>query len=293
MPSDCTTTVSSRSETVEIHRDRPTVLIGERINPTGSRSVREALRHEQFDYIRQEAARQVDAGAAILDINASVPGLNESKLLRQVAEAVMGAVDVPLSIDTASPDALLGVLEIYEGRALVNSVTGASGFLDAILPLVRDHNAVVIGLCMDDQGVSDEPEERLRIAERIVERAAQMGIPADDVIIDPLALAMGAESRAGLVALQATELIVRELGVNITMGISNVSFGMPDRRRLNAAFIAMAIHAGLTCPIANPLDEDVRRAILAADLAMGRDELGLHWIKTCHKRRSEGDSPGA
>lgn len=281
------TIVSSATRTVEISRDGPTVVIGERINPTGRKVVLQALREGNFDIVRQDARDQVAAGAAILDVNAGVPGADEPALLQQVMRTVMEVTDVPLCIDTANPSALEAALKSYTGKALVNSVNGEERSLNAVLPLVKEYGAAVIGLCMDDNGIPDTPEKRLAVAGKIIERAGKLGIEMADVIIDPLALTMGADSKAGWVALRTTELIVREFGVNVSMGASNISFGMPDRRYINATFIAMAIHAGMTCPITNPLVPEVAIAILAADLCMGRDEYGMRWIQAYRKRSKE------
>jgi 5-methyltetrahydrofolate--homocysteine methyltransferase len=285
MTKDLTTIVSSAAQTVEINRARPTVIIGERINPTGRKQVLAALQQGNFDIVRQDATSQVAAGAAILDVNAGVPGVDETALLQQVMRAVMDVTDVPLCIDTANPEALEATLSLYKGKALVNSVNGEDRSLAAVLPLVKEHGAAVIALCMDDDGIPKTPEQRLAVADKIIERAARLGIPAEDVVIDPLALTMGADSTAGRVALDALELIVQEFGVNITMGASNISFGLPDRKYVNAAFIAMAIHAGLTCPITNPLVTEVMAAVLAADLAMGRDDYGMRWIQGYRQRQ--------
>jgi len=284
MAENLTTVVSSKTQTVEINRARPTVIIGERINPTGRKQVLKALQEGNFDMVRQDATSQVAAGALILDVNAGVPGADEPALLQQVMRTVLEVTDVPLCIDTADPEALAAALSLYEGKALVNSVNGEERALGAVLPLVKEHGAAVIALCMDDDGIPETPEQRLAVASKILERAAVLGIPAEDVVIDPLALTMGADSSAGRVALETTELIVKEFGVNITMGASNISFGLPDRKYINAAFIAMAVHAGLTCPITNPLVTEVVTAVLAADLAMGRDEYGMRWINAFRQR---------
>ncbi len=280
-----TTIVSSKTQSIEINRDRPTVIIGERINPTGRKKVLAALQQGNFDVVRQDATSQVAAGAVVLDVNAGVPGADEPALLQQVMRVVIEVTDVPLCIDTADPEALKAALTMYEGKALVNSVNGEERSLKAVLPLVREHEAAVIGLCMDDEGIPETPEKRLAVADRIIKRAGKLGIETQDVIIDPLALTMGADSNAGRVALDTIELVVEEFGVNITMGASNISFGMPDRKYINAAFIAMAVHAGMTCPITNPLVPEVNTAILAADLAMGRDEYGMRWIEAFRKRQ--------
>ncbi len=285
MPQNLTTVVSSATKTVEINRDRPTVIIGERINPTGRKAVLAALREGNFDIVRQDAIRQVAAGAHILDVNAGVPGADEAALMKKLLNTVMEVTDVPLCIDTADPDALEAALSMYEGKALVNSVNGEERSLNNVLPLVKEYGAAVIGLCMDDDGIPETPEQRLRVAARIIEQAGKLGIGPEDIAIDPLALTMGADHTAGRVALDTIELIVKEFGVNVTMGASNISFGMPDRKYINATFIAMAIHAGLTCPITNPMVKEVAIAIQAADLVMGRDEYGMQWIQSFRKRQ--------
>jgi 5-methyltetrahydrofolate--homocysteine methyltransferase len=287
MPENLTTIVSSATQTVEISRDQPTAIIGERINPTGRKQVLAALQAGNFEQIRQDALAQVAAGAAILDVNAGVPGADEPKLLQQVLQTVMKVTDVPLSIDTANPAALEAALSIYQGKALVNSVNGEARSLKAALPLVKEHGAAVIGLCMDDNGIPETPAKRLAVADKIIERAGQLGIAPENVIIDPLALTMGADHDAGRVALETIGLVVQEFGVNITMGASNISFGLPDRKYINATFLAMAIFAGLTCPITNPLVIEVNTTVLAADLALGRDEYAMRWIKAYRQRQSK------
>jgi 5-methyltetrahydrofolate--homocysteine methyltransferase len=285
MPQDMTTILSSKNKTVKINRGQPTVIIGERINPTGRKLVLAALQEGNFDIVRQDAENQVEAGAVVLDVNAGVPGADEPELLKQVLGTVMEVTDVPLCIDTADPDALEAALSLYEGKALVNSVNGETKSMETVLPLVKEHGAAVIGLCMDDDGIPETPQQRLAVAKNIIDNATKIGIPIEDVIIDPLALTMGADDQAGWIALQTIKLLVEEIGVNITMGASNISFGLPDRKYINSAFIAMAIHAGLTCPITNPLVTEVSTAVLAADLAMGRDEYGMGWIKAYRQRK--------
>jgi 5-methyltetrahydrofolate--homocysteine methyltransferase len=289
MAKDLTTVVSRADLKVEIDRDSPTVIIGERINPTGRKKVMAALQEGDFDLVRQDAVSQVAAGAAILDVNAGVPGADEPALLKQVLREVMAEVDTPLCIDTADPEALAAALSVYDGKALINSVNGEERSLNAVLPLVREHGAAVIALCMDDDGIPETPEQRLAVAAKILERASKMGIGPEDIVIDPLALTMGADSNAGRVVLETTELITNEFGVNITMGASNISFGLPDRKFINATFIALAIQAGLTCPITNPLVPEVSIAILAANLAMGRDEYGMNWIQAYRQREEQAD----
>ena len=279
-----TTVVSSSTKTVEINREMPTVIVGERINPTGRKQVLAAFAAGDFGIARSDAIAAVEAGAHMLDVNAGVPGADEPELLVQVLKNVMEVTDVPLCIDTADPEALAAALKLYEGKALINSCNGEERSLNAVLPIVKEHGAAVIALCMDDDGIPETAEARLKVAGKIIERAGKLGIPIEDIVVDPLALTMGADSNAGRLALDSIELIVAEFGVNITMGASNISFGMPDRAYINSAFIAMAIHAGLTCPITNPLVTPVITAILAADLSMGHDSYGARWIKAYRKR---------
>lgn len=288
MTQNLTTIISSARQTVEISRDQPTVIIGERINPTGRKNVLAALQAGNFEVVRQDALAQVEAGAQVLDVNAGVPGMDESVLLSQVLRTVMEVTDVPLCIDTANPAALEAALKTYQGKALINSTNGEEKSLKAVLPLAKEYGAAVIGLCIDDSGIPPTAEGRLAVAAKIIERAAQLGIPTADVVIDPLTLTLGADSQAAQVTLKTIELVVKEFGVNITAGASNVSFGLPDRKYLNATFMAMAIHAGLTCPITNPLVPEVKLAVLAADLAMGRDDYGMHWITAFRKRQPKG-----
>jgi 5-methyltetrahydrofolate--homocysteine methyltransferase len=287
MTENLTTLVSSKTQTVEINRANPTVIIGERINPTGRKLMMKALQEGNFDRVRQDAKSQVEAGAKILDVNAGVPGADEPALLKQVMATVMEVTDVPLCIDTADPEALEAALKSYEGKALINSANGEERSLKEVLPLAKEYGAAVIGLCMDDDGIPPTADERFKVAAKIIERAGKLGIPTEDVVIDPLALTMSSDHNAGLIAMQTIQKVVLEFGVNITMGASNISFGLPDRKFINATFIAMAILAGLTCPITNPLEPEVSIAVKAADLSMGRDEYGMVWIKAYRQRQKE------
>ena len=284
MSINLTTLLKSKTKTIKISRDLPTAIIGERINPTGRKAVLEALKAGNFDIIRKDAIDQVTAGASALDINAGVPGVDEPALIQQIIRNVTEVVDAPLCIDTADPLALAAALSIYEGKALINSVNGEEHSLARVLPLAKEYGAAVIGLCMDDNGIPTTAEQRFAVAARIIERATKIGIALEDVVIDPLAMAMSADSKAGRVTLDTIEMVVKEFGVNISMGASNISFGMPDRKYINATYIAMAIRAGLTCPITNPLQTEVQTAILAADLSMGRDENSMGWIRAYRKR---------
>lgn len=284
MADNCVTVISSKSNSVEISREAPTIIIGERINPTGRKTVLAALKEGDFEIVRQDAVNQVAAGAAILDVNAGVPGVDEPELLKQLMDTVMEVTDVPLCIDTADPEALSAALAVYEGKALINSVNGEEHSLETVLPLAQEHGAAVIGLCMDDDGIPETPEARLGVAEKIIGRADKLGMKLEDIVIDPLALTMSTDSNAGQIALKTIELVVERFGVNITMGASNISFGLPDRKYINSAFLAMAIYAGLTCPITNPLVTEIGTAVMAADLAMGRDDYGMRWIQAYRDR---------
>jgi len=278
-----TTTVSSTTKEVQISRQLPTVIIGERINPTGRKKLQKELKAGKFETVKNDARAQVEAGAAILDVNVGVPGADEPALLLEAIKVVGGITDVPLCIDTANPKALEAALKAYKGKALVNSVNGEEEKLETVLPLIKEYRAAVIGLAMDDDGIPKTVEKRVEITDKIINRAAKIGVPIEDIVIDTLALSMGAEDQAGKMALDSVETIVNEFGVNITMGCSNVSFGMPDRESINAAFLAMAIRCGLTCPITNPLYEEVVKSIIAADLCMGRDEFATNWISLYRK----------
>jgi 5-methyltetrahydrofolate--homocysteine methyltransferase len=281
------TIVSSKTRTVTISRDGPVAIIGERINPTGRKKLMAALQAGNMDVVRRDAVAQVKAGAAILDVNAGLPGADETALMLQTIAAVREVTDIPLCIDSPNPQVLEAALSQYEGKALVNSVNGEKRALETILPLVKEHNAAVIGLAMDDDGIPQTAQKRLEVAGKIIERAQALGIPRRDVIIDPLVLAVCTDAQAARETLQAMRLIVREYGVNLTMGASNISHGLPNRSTINAAFMAMSIAAGLTCPITNPLSVAVREAILASDLLLGHDEWAMNWIACFRNRQNE------
>jgi len=284
MAKNLTTVVRSETQEVEINRDLPTVIIGECINPTGRKKLQEELKEGKFDIIRRDTTAQVKAGAAILDVNAGVPGVDEPVLLVQLIKVVRELTDAPFCIDTANTKALEAALKVYKGKALVNSVNGEENKLSTVLPLIKEYGAAVVGLTLDDEGISKTVEKRVSIAGKIIERATKIGIPIEDIVIDPLALAMGTEDKAGKLALDSIEAITKEFGVNITMGCSNISFGLPDRPSVNATFVAMAIRSGLTCPITNPLNDQILTAMIGANLCMGRDEYATNWIKAYRKR---------
>jgi 5-methyltetrahydrofolate--homocysteine methyltransferase len=260
----------------------PTVIVGERINPTGKKRLSAALAEGDLSIVHKEALAQIEAGADVLDVNVGAAGVDEVDLLPKAVKLVMETVDVPICIDTADTEAMAAALEMHkdlapEGKPLINSVNGEEDRLEKVLPLVAKYGAAVIGLCMDDEGIPEEPERRLAVAKKIVERAAALDIPREDIVIDCLALTMGADSQAGWKTLESMRLVKEELGVNLTLGASNISFGLPARETINGAFIAMAILTGLNCPIVDAAK--VRAFILAADLVLGRDDYAMRYIK--------------
>jgi 5-methyltetrahydrofolate--homocysteine methyltransferase len=275
------TILSGKSKQVVIASDRPFAIIGEKINPTGFKKLAAALQEGNLDYIRELALRQVEWGADVLDVNVGVPGIDEIAMISQIVATVAGAADVPLCLDSANPEVLAAGLAAAPGKPLINSVSGEEKRLAAILPLVKERGAAVIGLTMDDSGIPPSAEGRLAIAERILERAAQQGIPAEDVIIDPLVMTVGSDSKAALVTLTAIAQIHQALGVNINLGASNVSFGLPERPAINATFLAMAMHAGATCSITDPIK--LGATIRAGDLLLGRDDYAMRYIKYYRK----------
>ena len=272
-----TTTVSSTAKEVLIGFDQPTVLIGERINPTGRKKLAAALQAGDLDVLRREAIAQVQAGADILDVNVGTSGVDEVALLPQAVKVVMAAVDVPLCLDSDNPKALAAALRVYKGRPIVNSVNGQEDRLREVLPLIKEYGAVVIGLTMDDEGIPKDSDRRVAIAHKIVERAQALGIPREDIIIDSLALTVATDGKAALATLDTIRRVKAEFGVNQTLGASNISFGLPERPIINHAFLALAIAAGVTCPVVHAAQ--VRPAILATDLLLGRDHYAMRYIK--------------
>ncbi|MCF8142887.1 MAG: dihydropteroate synthase [Deltaproteobacteria bacterium] len=283
------TSVSSATKTVTIGSSRSLVLIGERINPTGRSRLARSLEEGNLDLVRSEALRQVAEGADILDVNVGVSGIDEPDMLKKAVLAIQEVTDVPLCIDSALPEALAAGLAVYKGKALVNSVNGETHKLERVLPLVKAYGAAVIGLTMDDSGIPRSAEKRLEIAGWIVKSAEQEGIPREDVIIDPLAMAISADDQAGLETLKAIRLIRDELGVNLTLGLSNISFGLPERASINAVFLGMAVLSGLTCPIVDPTVWEMRRATLLTDMLLGRDPFCMTYL-AAGKRRGTGDA---
>jgi 5-methyltetrahydrofolate--homocysteine methyltransferase len=271
------TKVWSQKQEVLISDKTPTVLIGERINPSGKKKLADALKNGDLKYVVDEATAQVEAGADILDVNVVTPGVDEAELLPRAIEALMEAVPVPLCIDINKVEALKKALNVYTGKPVINSVTGEEKSLDEILPLVKEHNAAVIGLTIDDEGIPKDAGKRVAVAHKIVQRAESYGIPCEDVIIDCLCLTLGSDSNAALATLESVRRVKEELGVNQTLGGSNISFGLPDRLAINQAFLAIAVTAGVTCPTVDVAK--VRPAILSTDLILGRDRFAQRYIK--------------
>lgn len=272
------TEISSKTRTVLIGPERPFTIIGERINPTGRKKLAAEMAAGDFSRVISDAEAQVAAGAHMLDVNAGIPLADEPAILEETIQLVQSITDVPLSIDSSIVEALERGLQVYEGKALVNSVTGEEERLEVVLPLIKKHGAAVIGISNDETGISEDPDVRFEVAKKIVERAMDHGIPKEDVIIDPLVMPIGAMRYAGRQVFHIVRRVREELGCNTVCGASNVSFGLPNRSGLNAAFLPMLIAAGMTTAITNPLEEEVKKAILAADALMGNDENCATWI---------------
>jgi 5-methyltetrahydrofolate--homocysteine methyltransferase len=279
------TKITSATKEVIIGGDRPTVLIGERINPSGKKKLGEALKEGKLDIVRKEAKEQTEAGADILDVNVNVFGIDEADLLTKAVKAVMESSDLPLCLDSAVPEALEAAIKVYKGKPLINSVTGEEQSMEKILPVVKKHGTAVVGLVQDDNGIPKTPEARLAVAKKIVERAEKMGIPREDIVIDCLSLAVGAEANSGIIALGTIRLIKEELGLNMTLAVSNMSFGLPDRGLLNDAFAAACIAEGVTSVIVDV--KKIRPAVLAADLVMGHDKYARRYVEDFRKRQQE------
>ncbi|MBE0681356.1 MAG: dihydropteroate synthase [Anaerolineales bacterium] len=271
------TILKSNSREVVIGIDKPFVIIGEKINPTGIKKLGQALVDKNMEYVKQLAKRQVDWGADVLDVNVGHPQIDEAEIIPMVVEAVKAAVDVPLCIDSNEPKILEAGLKVAPGKPLVNSVNGEEKQLAGVLPIVKDLGAAVIGLTIADEGIPPTAELRLAAAGKIIERAVKMGIPIEDIIIDPLVMTVGHDFKAATVTLKTIELIKKEYGVNMSLGASNVSFGLPDRHSVNAAFLSLAILAGATCSITDPIK--LGSAIRATDLLLGKDANSMRYLK--------------
>jgi 5-methyltetrahydrofolate--homocysteine methyltransferase len=290
------TIVESRTKTVIIGFDQPFCVIGERINPTGRKKLAAELEAGDFSTVEKDALEQVACGATMLDINAGVvynsnpnPNETEPPLMRQVIEIVQRLVDIPLCIDSSVPGALEAGLAACGGRPLLNSVTGEEERMELVFPLVKKYNVPVVAISNDDTGISEDPEVRFAVAKRIVERAADYGIPAHDIVVDPLVMPIGAMSTAGLQVFELVRKLRRELGVNTTCGASNISFGLPNRHGINAAFLPMAMASGMTSAIMNPTRPQEMEAIRAANLLTNNDPHGAQWIKHNKAPLAEGE----
>jgi 5-methyltetrahydrofolate--homocysteine methyltransferase len=287
------TVLSSAKKTVVISPDDPFVVIGERINPTNRKKLAEELRGMDYTRAKADALAQVAAGAQVIDVNCGVPGADEPAILRGAVEALQQTIDVPLSLDASVPEALEATLPTYRGKALVNSVTGDDKSLDRLLPLIHEHHAAVIGIAHDEAGISNDPKVRLAVARKIVQRAGEHGIPPEDVIIDPICMPIGADTKLGGVTLESMRLLHQELGVNLSIGAGNVGFGLPDRPAQTAAIILLGMAVGLTASITNPLEPEIYRAILAGDLMLGKDAFGMRWIGYYRRREAEAKAAAA
>ena len=273
------TIISSAMKEVVIGHDRPFVMIGERINPTGRKLLAEEMKNGDFSRVEADALAQVAAGAQMLDVNAGIPLADEPALLARAVQLVQSITDVPLSIDSSIIEALEAGLAVYKGKALVNSVTGEAEVMDRVLPLVAKYGAAVVAISNDETGISEDPNVRFEVAKRIVQRAADYGIPASDVVVDPLVMPIGAMGTAGRQVFALLRRLVEELGVNTTCGASNVSFGLPNRNAITGTFLSMAMSNGMSSAIMNPMHPEVKSAIMAADVLMGNDRDCYAWIK--------------
>jgi 5-methyltetrahydrofolate--homocysteine methyltransferase len=265
-------------------------MIGERINPTGRKLLAEEMRNGDFTRVERDALAQVEVGAPMLDVNAGIPLADEPALLAKAIELVQSLTDVPLSIDSSIVEALEAGLAVYQGKPLVNSVTGEEERLEQVLPLVAKYGAAVVAISNDETGISEDPDVRFDVAKKIVNRAADYGIGKEDVVVDPLVMPIGAMGTAGQQVFRLISRLRNELGVNTTCGASNISFGLPNRAGINAAFLTMAIGAGMTSAITNPLEAPIREAVMAADVLAGHDPHCARWIRTHRQPSEEGTS---
>ena len=282
------TIISSASQEVVIGFDRPFAVIGERINPTGRKLLAEEMKNGDFSRVEADALAQVAAGATILDINAGIPLADEPAILAKTIQLVQALVDVPLCIDSSIIDALEAGLAVYKGKALLNSVTGEDESLDRVLPLVKKYGAAVVAISNDETGISQDINVRFEVAKKIVQRAADYGIPASDVVVDPLVMPVGAINTSGRQVMELVHRLRNELKVNTTCGASNFSFGLPNRNGVNCAFIACAVASGMTSAIINPMHAEVMLGVRGGNLMMGHDPECKDWIKAYRDPAAEG-----
>jgi 5-methyltetrahydrofolate--homocysteine methyltransferase len=281
------TTISSATKEVNIGFDHPFVIIGERINPTGRKILAEEMKVGDYSRVEADALAQVAAGAQMLDVNAGIPLADEPRILGEAIQLVQSITDVPISIDSSIIAALEVGLSVYQGKALVNSVTGEDEVLERVLPLVKKYGAAVVAISNDETGISEDPNERFAVAKKIVERAADYGIHYSDVVVDPLVMPIGAINTAGLQVMHVVRRLREELKVNTTCGASNVSFGLPNRNGINSAFLTMAMGAGMTSAITSPLHPEVMAAVRGGDVMMGKDPNCANWIKAYREPTAE------
>ena len=284
------TVISSATKEVVIGFDQPFVIIGERINPTGRKLLSEEMSKGDFSRVEQDTRAQVAAGAHMLDVNAGIPLADEPKILADTIKLVQSLTDLPLSIDSSIVAALQAGLEVYQGKALLNSVTGEEERLESVLPLVKKYGCAVVAISNDETGISEDPDVRFKVAKKIVDRAKDYGIPSSDIVVDPLVMPIGALNSAGMQVIKLVRRLQEELKVNTTCGASNVSFGLPNRNGINAAFLTMAIASGLTSAITNPLHDSVMQAVMGADVMMGNDPNCVRWIKKYREPVSSGET---
>ena len=284
------TSISSATKEVRIGFDQPFVIIGERINPTGRKLLAEEMKADDFSRVEADAIAQVKAGAHMLDVNAGIPLADEPALLAKAIQVVQAVTDVPLSIDSSIIAALEAGLAVYQGKALVNSVTGEDECLEAVLPLVAKYNCAVVAISNDETGISEDPNVRFEVAKKIVERAADYGISHENIVVDPLVMPIGAINSAGKQIIHLVGRLKNELKVNTTCGASNVSFGLPNRNGINAAFLTMAIASGMTSAITNPLHSEVMQAVLGANVMMGNDPNCTNWIEQFRVEVGDGNN---
>ena len=286
------TIISSATKEVVIGFSRPFVIIGERINPTGRKILAEEMVRGDFSRVERDAIAQVEAGAQMLDVNAGIPLADEPAILAKTIQLVQSITDVPLAIDSSIVEALEAGLAVYKGKALVNSVTGETERLEQVLPLVKKYGAAVVAISTDETGISEDPDVRFAVAKKIVEHAADYGIPACDVVVDPLVMPIGAINQSGVQVMRLVARLQQELKVNTTCGASNISFGLPSRGGINAAFLTMTIAAGMTSAITNPCHDETIRAVLGADVMMGHDPDCTRWIAKYREPPPEGGAAG-
>jgi 5-methyltetrahydrofolate--homocysteine methyltransferase len=271
------TILRGRTREVIIDTNGPVIIIGECINPTRRKKLATTLQEGNFEYVLELADIQIKAGADVLDVNVGFPGVDDVKLLAETVKAIQEKFDIPLCLDSPNPKAIEAALKVAEGKCLINSVNGEERSMNALIHIAKEFGAALIGLTMDDDGITHDPKRRLAIAEKILARAMKAGISEEDVVIDPVAMAISADPLACIVTLETLKLVRQKLGLNITLGSSNISFGLPNREALNSAFMSLAILNGLTCPIANP--EKIAAAVRATDLILGRDDYAVRFVE--------------